>query len=275
MDRKSGSPVNFGTVGRSFVPHFFSGQTNAHRGICAGGPDGDLYVIHARNPHENHAGQVSRIGMDGRVKDYGIVDMDTTINGVKADRHGNIYVGCTARPGNCLLPAEIDSKLPQKAKDMYRWFYGSIVKFGPTGGRLRFNSQAAAYVACKMGEDDGLVPCKIDGAVWVHPDYSPIIGKARGKATRCTCNSNRFELDDNGRLFMPDGVQGRVEVLDSNGNTIAFIGKRGVNQAAIEFRWPTMVAASDEFCYVLDFGPEKAFQIQLDYELTEECTFTK
>lgn len=92
----------------------------------------------------------------------------------------------------------------------------------------------------------------------------------------CNCRNARFDLDDFGRLFIPDAVFGRVEVIDGNANTILFVGRRGNPEegSGVEFGWPSMVAVSDRALYVADYLRYRVVRVKLNYEAQEEVTVT-
>lgn len=207
------------------------------------------------------------------MKQYGLVTLQTSLAGVKVDREGNIYLGTTTRPKDHILPKDLEVLSPQ-ARQLYQWFYGSIVKFGPRGGRdVYLNPKDGLVVSpANPKERERLKPCSLEGAIWIHPGYSPLVSRGPERtAPACACRSNRFDLDDYGRLFVPDGVQGRIEVLDTNGNTIGFFGRRGPVAPNLEFRWPTMVVAGDEDAWVLDELHSAVTQVKLIYTTNEEA----
>jgi hypothetical protein len=87
----------------------------------------------------------------------------------------------------------------------------------------------------------------------------------------CSCRNARFDLDDYARLFIPDAIGGRVEVTDSNGNTILLVGRRGTPDAnGAEFGWGTQVAVSDEAVYVADYLRYRVVRLKLGYAATAE-----
>jgi hypothetical protein len=89
----------------------------------------------------------------------------------------------------------------------------------------------------------------------------------------CACRNARFDLDDFGRLFIPDAVAGRIEVTDGNANTILFIGGRGKagEAAGIELGWPAMVAACDRALYIADYLRCRIVRVKLEYAAEETC----
>jgi hypothetical protein len=91
----------------------------------------------------------------------------------------------------------------------------------------------------------------------------------------CACRNGRFDLDDFGRLFVPDAVGGRVEVLDGNANTIARFGRRGqADEGGTELGWGTQVAVSDGACYVADYLRYRVVRVKLNYDAQETVGFS-
>jgi hypothetical protein len=249
---RNGRPVPFDAVGRHFIPELWGAHSNPHRGVCVD-RDGNSYKVHHYIPHTAMSNQVTRIGPDGRIKDYGFIEIRALAAGVRVDRDGNVYVGCTIQPRDALPPKDLAAEMPERPRTLFKRVYGSIVKFGPKGGIIRPDPDGE--LACPGPK--GLVPFVAQGATWVHPGFSPMLSRIsdRRGGPGCSCRNGRFDLDDFGRLFIPDAVSGRIEVTDSNANTILFIGRRGKPDEAsgIELGWPTVVAASDEAVYIADY----------------------
>jgi len=270
---RDGKPVPFSAVGRHFIPELWGAHSNPHRGLCVG-LDGDIYKVHHYLPHTSPSNQVTRIGNDGRIKAYGFIEIRTSAAGVKVDREGNVYVGCTIQPPDALPPKDLASKMPEKPRGLFKRVYGSIVKFGPEGGIIKPDPKGT--LACPGPR--GLRPFVAQGAKWVHPGYSPMLSRisdSRG-GPGCSCRNARFDLDAFGRLFIPDAVYGRIEVTDSNANTIRFIGRRGTAEADsnVELGWPTQVAASDRALYIADYLRYRIVRVQLDYETQADVAVT-
>ncbi len=266
---RQGQPVNFPAVGRSFIPELWGAHSNPHRGTCVG-PDGDIYRVHHYQPHCNPTNQVTRVSPDGRIKKYGFIEMRCCAAGVKVDRRGNVYVGCTVQPAGALPPEKLAGKLPKELLAKYPRIYGSILKFGPEGGMVKADPKGKLV---RPGPK-GMIACSVEGAAWIHPGFSPLlsrIGDSRG-GPGCSCRNARFDLDGFGRLFIPDAPGGRVEVIDSNANTIAFFGRRGQpDRDGVELGWGTQVAASDRACYVADYLRYRVVRVKLEYAVEETC----
>lgn len=270
-----GNPAKFADMNVNFSGYFLGSNYNPLRGICVGGPDGDVYLIHGIVQHGNGSTQISQMGTNGRVKRYGYISLRTQAGGIKVDRKGYVYVGCTVRPSDALVPPDLARQITPDVREIYKWSYGSIVKFDKDGGSAALDP-AGKFLLCKTGQAKPQA-CTLEGALWVHPGYSPMTNRTGGPGNgpRCACHSPRFELDDFERLFIPDGLMARVEIADSNGNTMLYFGKRGANQEKLEFRYPSMVAANDHFCYVVDYVMAKTIRVKLDYECVEDVACTK
>jgi hypothetical protein len=271
---REGKPAPFEAVGRHFIPELWGAHSNPHRGLCVG-LDGDAYKVHHYIPHTSTGNQVTRIGPDGRIKDYGFVRIAGPAAGVRVDRRGNVYVGCTAQPPDALPPRELAERMPERPRKLFKNVYGSIVKFGPKGGAVR--PDAAGDLVCPDYRSR-LKKFSARGAQWVHPGFSPMLSRvsdSRG-GPGCSCRNARFDLDNFERLFIPDAVSGRIEVTDSNANTILFIGGRGEagKKSGVELGWPTMVVASDSACYIADYLRYRITRVKLEYAAREEAPVT-
>ncbi len=266
---RDGKPMPFGAMGRNFIPELWGAHSNPHRGISVGA-DGDVYMVHHYIPHTSPQNQVTRIGSDGRIKNFGFIEIRTSAAGVRVDRQGNVYVGCTIQPPDALPPKSLASKMPERPRKLFKHVYGSIVKFGPAGGIIK--PDPAGDLVCPDYRAR-LQKYSAQGAKWIHPGYSPMLSRVsddRG-GPGCSCRNARFDLDDFGRLFIPDAVYGRIEVTDSNANTILFIGGRGAagKKSGVELGWPTVVAASDLACYIADYLRFRMVRVKLGYVAEE------
>ncbi|MFH0983128.1 MAG: hypothetical protein V2A79_16535 [Planctomycetota bacterium] len=267
---REGKPVPFEALGRCFIPDLWGAHSNPHRGICVA-PNGDIYKSHHYQPHMNFAQQITRLGPDGRIKKYGFIEMRCCSVGVKVDRRGNVYVGGAVQPPGALPPRDLADKLPKELLAKYPRLYGSILKFGPEGGIVKPDPKGE--MVCPGPK--GMRPYAVQGAEWIHPGFSPMLSRVMDNqgGPGCACRNGRFDLDDFGRLFIPDAVGGRVEVTDANANTIMFIGARGKagEAAGIELGWPTVVAACDRALYIADYLRYRVVRVKLEYDAEETC----
>ncbi|MCX7590629.1 MAG: hypothetical protein N2255_03270 [Kiritimatiellae bacterium] len=163
-----------------------------------------------------------------RVGDGLIGPLDPEGGGVCVDRAGNIYVGLHGFP----------SSSPYTTRTM-----GTVVKFVPQGG---------GYVAAPSGQPG--IPWKfsavgsyVEGGVTAYPRCAPQV------ATGCVCKEARFDLDEYGRLYIPNALDYYVAVTDNSGNEILKFGYYGnpdsfgpgspVPDPAIALGWPIAVSA--------------------------------
>lgn len=265
---REGTPAPFAAVGRHFIPELWGAHSNPHRGIATD-LAGNIYKMHHYIPHTAMENQVTRIAPDGCIKDYGFIEIRALAAGLRVDRDGNVYVGCTIQPPEALPPKDIAARMPDRPRTLFKRVYGSIVKFGPKGGIIRPDPKGT--LACPGAK--GVVPYVAQGAEWVHPGFAPMLSRisdSRG-GPGCSCRNGRFDLDDFGRLFIPDAVAGRVEIIDSNANTIRFVGRRGTPDAAgVELGWPSVVAASDAALYIADYLRYRVVRARFTYTAEEE-----
>lgn len=158
---------------------------------------------------------------------------------IRLDPAGNIYLLQHGVPEDHQPPAGY-------AEDpAYRQAVGTIYKFGPQGGELK---QGSAGVKEAIG------------AVQLYPGCGPV---SRWRAAgACACTKPRFDVDEYGRLYIPNGITFTVSVRDNANNEIASFGGYGnfdcqgpqsaEPNPAIPLGWPVAAGASDRFIYVGD-----------------------
>ena len=269
---RDGAPAPFAAVDRHFIPELWGAHSNPHRGVAVD-LSGNLYMMHHYIPHTAMENQVTRIGSDGRIKDYGFIEIRALAAGLRVDRDGNVYLGCTIQPPDALPPKDLAARMPERPRTLFKRVYGSIVKFGPKGGIIRPDPKGA--LACPGAK--GMIPFTAEGAEWVHPGFAPVLSRISDKhgGPGCSCRNGRFDLDDFGRLFIPDAVAGRIEITDSNANTICFVGRRGgPDPGALTLGWPTVVAASDAALYIADYLHFRILRARFDYTTQKEAAVT-
>ena len=168
--------------------------------------------------------------------------------GPKFDAAGNIYVADIVRPRGWAFPPEFEASLgkpkPGQVLDgsarVMAENYGSIVKFTPKGGMIRFGEGETYLGKAKPEPFEGtpklepglkeldvdlffrsLSPVKITGAEWVHPGVGHI------GLWRCNCENMTFDVDEFGRVFFPDFALYQIRVIDTAGNSILNFGGYG------------------------------------------------
>ncbi|MHC4916475.1 MAG: SMP-30/gluconolactonase/LRE family protein [Planctomycetota bacterium] len=231
-----------------------------------------------------HPNALHKYAFDGALIKEKLVDSHIRyIFGPRVDPAGNIYVLVGARPGKELLPPGLKGKVPDGAEDpeavrgvnYYPLMCGSVVKFGPEGGKIQPNVGTPCNFA--FGR-----PIGIEGAKWIAPGASNVHSwRSKGTKDICSCESSRFDVDGFGRSFYPDAVRFRVGVLDTAGNRICTFGTYGNPDSAgpkskvptpeIPVYWVSAVAVDDNCAYIGDRLARRAVQVDLKYAAEETC----
>ena len=247
------------------------------RGIAADAR-GNVFVLWQKDdPKQTNA--LAVFGSDGALRNKTLVDADIrSLNSVRVDDAGNIYLALGLRPGKDLLPPALKGRAPDgksdpdavKGLNYYPLIYGSIAKFGPEGGEVRSGS--------------GGVPCtyawgsttEVRGARWIFSGASNVPSwRTPGTPDICLCESLRFDVDGWGRTFFPDAGLFRVGMIDTNGNEIGWFGSYGnpdsggpgsaVPTPEIPLWWPHAIAAEDGAVFVADRLNRRVVRVKLGY----------
>jgi NHL repeat len=195
-----------------------------------------------------------------------IWQISDTVVGPKFDAAGNIYVADAIKPKGWSLPPELvegmkASGIKKMGKDpktarhfdwrvtMAERSYGSIVKFSPKGGMVKYAKAPSAKMMSAKAYGNTALPAKPDlpetlkrieafyqqahpyppnrrgvttiGAEWIHP------GVGHMGPWRCNCESISFDVDEFGRSFFPDFSLYRIRVVDTAGNAVTHFGSYG------------------------------------------------
>jgi len=281
----AGSPAPFSSTGENKISGLAGFMKAGPRGFCVA-PSGDIYVLHyAGHPwkKEGMKTTVSICGADGEVKRTDVVTSLRTAAGVRVDRAGNIYIAENVKNSSEIVPAELGIKPAGNVWSQhyghsawYPWMYGSIVKFGPEGGRIERRPGGRHVTGWPdWYKDKGVV--KVTGSKWMRLGVSPV--PAVNQA--CVCVSARFDLDPFDRIYVPDAGRCRVMVLDTQGNEITHFGTYGnmdsagpnspVPQPDIPLAWPGCVAASPEAIYISDWLNVRVVRVKPAYAVEAAC----
>jgi hypothetical protein len=167
--------------------------------------------------------------------------------------------------------------------------YGSIIKFPPEGGIIWHQKelpksgvgQPPAELLAKPREpfkrhfsSEPHLTGAIQNALWTRFGYAPYSAHMSGMTSHCMCEGSGFDVDPFGRVFFPNLGQFRVEVVDTNNNSITTFGKYGNEDAGgpdVPLAWPTYVAASDRYAYVADTVNRRVVRVKLAYAAEEAC----
>ena len=171
---------------------------------------------------------------------------------LRLDNQGNIYL---LQHG---LPADHQPPVGYENDDAYRNAVGTIYKFPPGGGELK-QTQSSVKEA--------------RGAVARYPGCGPV---SRWRAVgACACTKPRFDVDDFGRLYIPNGITYSVSVRDNANNEILQFGSYGnfdcqgpdsrEPNPAIPLGWPVTAGASDRFIYVGDTLNHRVVRVDKTY----------
>lgn len=247
---------------------------------------GNFYVLLQRGDENTPPGTARDanllylFGPDGKVKKEKLIDSEIrSLNSVRIDAAGNIYIALGLRPGKELLPPRLrgilpgDPKLPDTVGKInyYPLLYGSIAKFGPAGGVIKKNADG---VECNYAFG---TPVKVAGAEWITPGISPTPSwRTPGTPDICLCESPRFDVDGFGRSFYPDACLFRIGVLDTAGHEISTFGSYGNQDSAgpgslvprpdVPLHWPYAVAVGDEAIYVGDRLNCRVLRLAIRYD---------
>jgi hypothetical protein len=256
----NGTTSSWPGTGQSSVTGLQQGYTHS-RGLAAG-PDGSVYVLH----YHNHCGGVyqgdstyqgyvvSRISPQGSVAQREFIKIETSgSGGVKVDPKGNVFVSARVKPSGRPWPSALDGQLSKplgkalKTESSQPWqvfpekwwaahVYGSILKFGPSGGSITRGS--GNYWVYGSIYTDSRSPVFLtagaQGLLGMYYGMSHTQAKGAkpmgGYSISCVCNVSRFDVDRFGRVFVPDGFRLSLVVLDNNLNEIIRFRNHDVTQ---------------------------------------------
>ncbi len=285
-----GTAAPFATLGQNFIKKYYHGHHRPAGTFVT--KNGDIYFgcfpgYRGRDQKEKGL-DVKLIAPDGSVKHERIVFMKgTTVGGIAVDPKGNIYVNVQIWQEGRRIPPWFAGRLPPDSKHghpsmAYRQ-HGTIVKFGPKGGRIvpdpagEFTGHAGGYAGLKAWAKG--VRLRLEGAEWTRrAGYVPVNAPTE---VGCQCENTRFDVDDHGRLFVPDLYRFRVTVLDSAGNDVTHFGgygnmdNRGPKSKhpvpGIPYGWPIGLELANGRAYVADLNNRRIVVAKLGCAATETC----
>jgi len=279
-------------------------------------PNGDLYVIVMS---QYGVGRLDVYGPDGALKREGLIrNIIHGASGLAVDRAGNIYLGVNIKPlKGAIYPFGFDDHAPTRAwvwwhsgrypwrrldretgrpwcypyYNAYLYHWGAVLKFSPKGGRFwqwstdkrkpapapKLPPEAVRYRTGYLNQS-----AAVEGALWRVGGLGPVPSSGLNWGDpSCTCWNARLAVDDYGRVFVPDPFRFSVEMLDTNGNHIARIGRYGnadsagprsaVPEPAIAFGWPAFVAAGGGKVYVSDCVNRRVAMVRFEHAANAAC----
>jgi hypothetical protein len=279
---------------------------------CTVAPDGRLFLLAMFNWCQYG---VIEIGPDGKAVDGGrlkdVVWSDKTnydkagiasarigwlpsqCGGIKVGPGGHLYVGLRMLPRDFAIPkaaAQING---------YDKMVGSVIKFEPGGGGvfpddgqkgtfkngpLEFTMPEKFGPGLAMG---GLVTQHgtrfkqsfIEGGQRAFPGLAPFSGFDRSDG--CVCQTPRFDVDDFGRVYLPNALTCSVAIVDDAGNEIVQFGgygnfdsqgpKSGIPNPAIPLAYPVAVQISQRHVYVADSANRRVVRVDLGWKTEATC----
>jgi len=269
--------------------------------------NGDIYVLKNRwHGGGGSLGQLDVYGPDGKLKKESLVAR--TVGGSSSlglDAAGNIYIGSNLKPatGSPLswgfadqVPQEgwVWWKTPREVPWCYPYYnpylfhWGAILKFSPDGGEYfgaHSESLAKEYPEVEVKAPGGTPqfrngylnrgPIWVAGALWRYGGFGPLPdGTQNWGDPSCVCWNSRFAVDAHGRVFAPNVFRFSVEMLDTNGNHIARIGRYGNADDTgpeIYFAWPAFVSAADGKVYVSDPMNQRVTVVGFQHAAEASC----
>jgi len=193
-----------------------------------------------------------------------VAGIDIHASCVRLDRQGKIYIGWLGLPKGHRPPKGFEKD------EAYRQATGSVLRFGPEGGRrLKPKPDEELPEEAVMG---------FEGVQQVYPGLAPF---SRWRcAGSCVCTKPRFDVDGYGRLFVPNAMTFSVTVMDNAGNSLAKFGQFGNFDAKgrgsaepdppIALGWPTNARVAGDRVYVTDVLNHRVVHVDLDYETKVE-----
>jgi hypothetical protein len=288
---REGKPAPFENAGSHAFPkgnYARHGAGYSSKGICPA-PGGKTYVVDmygwnlywvtAYSPQGKFLGGPRAKGRNKTRPAGSLIDnIPNACGGLKVDRAGNIYVGVVGVPKNFKFPGNMEKK-----SKTCRAMMGSVVKFPPTGGTFwqvsvtkKSKRPRPAGPGVKLFEKAWHSTSEVfaAGALQAFPGTSPT--SVHGS---CACRTPRFELDDYGRLYLPDAISFRVRIYDAAGNPIRTIGSYGnfdsngakslIPKPEIAFGAPLSVAWNERDLYVSDMVNRRMVAVKLSYAAEE------
>ncbi len=177
---------------------------------------------------------------------------------LRLDRQGNIYL---LQHG---LPEDHQPPTGWENDEAYRVAVGTIFKFPPAGGEVDAENSTVKEVR---------------GATTAYPGCGPV-SRWRAEGS-CACTKPRFDVDDFGRLYIPNGITFSVSVRDNAGNEIVNFGNYGnfdcqgpgsrEPSPAIPLGWPVTAGASDRHIYVGDCLNHRVVRVDKTFSLAAEA----
>lgn len=255
------APAPFaGSGSNQFIPWIYSrfGAGYGERGLAVA-PDGHVAVMYLKDWTTYWVTRFGPGAVESPADSPGTVMVDPVPanGGVEYDLKENLYVGLSVRAAGHVIPAGFESDIG------YTSGVGAVVKWsaGDTG-----HVSLEGNVAERQPTGHARI---------YRPGFAPFSGNAPWYG--CACRSPRFDVDDYGRLFIPNAITSRVSIVDNEDNLIAEFGEYGnidsrgpgslVPTAGVPLAFPVGAAATDDYVYVSDMVNSRVVRARMDYTL--------
>jgi hypothetical protein len=194
-----------------------------------------------------------------------ISGFDNRAGCIRVDRQRNLYVGWGHVPKGHRPP-------PGYEKDeAYAVANGMILKFGPDGGH-----RPSPAITEKQREDPAL---GFTNVLQLYPGFAPFSAwRCDGS---CICCKPRFDVDEFGRLVVPNAITFSVTVFDNAANPLLRFGNYGNFDAQgpaskepkpeIPFGWPTGAGICGDRVYVGDVLNHRIVRVDLGWAAEAVC----
>ncbi|MDD4889973.1 MAG: hypothetical protein PHU85_08575, partial [Phycisphaerae bacterium] len=289
-------------------------------GLCVD-VKGNVYVSRNSNygKADSYGERVDVYGPDGKLAKENILDgLGYGECGLGVDVAGNIYQGMNLKPADKPFPAAFMGKVTAKTWTYWRgpereapwcyayynpylWHWGAVFKFPPAGGAVYgqhpWNLKVPAYGEPKPTDKLANAPAdaasyrsaylgyevKVAGAMWRYPGMGiiPSSGDGLMPDPGCACYNSQLAVDEYGRVFAPNPFRFSVEMLDTNGNQLARIGRYGnvdsagpgskLLEPAIAFAGAGYVSVADGKLFVTDTSNHRVVVVAFQPTATADC----
>ena len=245
---------------------------------------GEVYVPGGDSYRALNAATVRRFDANGKLVDKQVVATQLAyLGGIAVDSRGNVYLGAQVVEKDKPIPDWFAGRLPENTAHGYPGTsyrqYGAVIKFAPTGGAIEPDPGGKHFGTLQAGKGK-CGPVSLKNAEWLRRGgLVPVRGGNEG--VHCFCETSRFDIDANDRLFVPDIHRFCVRVLDAAGNEIALLGaygnmdNRGPEsdhpQPAIAYGWPLATQVHGGRLYVADVTNRRIAVAKLKCSLVETC----
>jgi len=255
----AGQPIEVGN-GKNIMIQPSHGDADRRNRGTAIGYDGTIYA--ARYPLRTDVSadidryhDVSKLDSNGNLIQYNFLKTYANIvQGIRVDMKGNLFVGMHLKPVGDTVPKSIRAKLQGSFDDPWSqayWadeLYGSIAKFGPTGGLIAPDVNGAYWGGGLGGGVNTRVSAT--GMEWAYYGAS-FQANHSARAVGCYCYTPRFDVDRFGRVIFPNPFENEIKALDNNGNVLFRVHNRDV-LSKVKIGSPNGVSSTDRGLYVAD-----------------------